>query len=107
MAIYHTVNSFNRKTKQAYNASDWTSGYSGTLGGFTAFFTVPDTPGELSHVPKAILSDMTSTGVTIRQVHRQEMPHPYGDCVKVNKKHRNQFRICIVGVPWTHFLVET
>ena len=27
------------------------------------------------------------------KVHRQEMPHPYGDCVKVNKKHRHRLKM--------------
>ena len=71
----------------AYNSSDWTSGYMGTLGGFTAFFTIPGSSGELSHVPRAILTDGTSTRVIINQVHRKELGYPYGTCVKINNEH--------------------
>ena len=34
------------------------------------------------------------------KVHRQEMPHPYGDCVKVNNQHRNRLKINTFGKFW-------
>lgn len=73
----------------AYNFSDWSSGYMGTLGGFTAFFTIPgsQSSGELSHVPRAMLPDGISTRVIINQVHQDELGYPYGTCLKKNTQH--------------------
>ena len=63
----------------AYNLSDWTAGYFGEIGGFTAYFNAPGQATELRDVKtRVVLSGKQSTRVTLRTLHENNLTPPLG-----------------------------
>ena len=63
----------------AYNLSDWTAGYYGEIGGYTAYFSAPGAEIELRDMmTRVVLSADQSTRVTFRTLHENYLQAPLG-----------------------------
>ena len=63
----------------AYNLSDWTAGYFGDIGGYTAYFSAPGQASELRDIKtRVVLSSKQSTRVTLRTWHAKNLTPPLG-----------------------------
>ena len=63
----------------AYNLSDWTAGYYGEIGGYTAYFSAPGAENELRDtMTRVVLSADQSTRVTLRTLHKNYLQPPLG-----------------------------
>ena len=63
----------------AFNLSDWTAGYYGEIGGYTAYFSPPKAEIELRDMrTRVVLSADQSTRVTLRTLHKNYLQPPLG-----------------------------